>query len=188
MKKYLLPISLGLGLWLASNFAMAQAAPAATAAAPAAATATVEAAKPADAAKAEADTTASDLATYIFDNDKFVGGLAQNIDDQNLRIVALEDAKIVGFIPVVLTSKPTVNDGDAASDTVIPANVKNVISLHINGEFALFGSKTKGAYFSKDDGATAVTTDVAGAKLYWNHSVIDYNIASDDQIVLIASI
>lgn len=55
MKKYLLPLSLGLGLWLASNFAMAQAAPAAAAAAaaaaPAAVTATVEAAKPADAAK-----------------------------------------------------------------------------------------------------------------------------------------
>jgi hypothetical protein len=47
MKKYLLPLSLGLGLWLASNFAMAQAAPAAVSAAPAAATATVDAAKPA---------------------------------------------------------------------------------------------------------------------------------------------
>ncbi len=51
MKKYLLPLSLGLGLWLVSNFAMAQAAPAATAAAPAAAVATVDAAKPAEAAK-----------------------------------------------------------------------------------------------------------------------------------------
>jgi ammonium transporter, Amt family len=51
MKKYLLPLSLGLGLWLASNFAMAQAVPTATAAAPAAVTATAEAAKPADAAK-----------------------------------------------------------------------------------------------------------------------------------------
>ena len=58
MKKYLLPLSLGLGLWLASNFAMAQAAPAATAAAPAVVTATVEAAKPADAAK-PAETTAA---------------------------------------------------------------------------------------------------------------------------------
>ncbi|MEQ1534789.1 MAG: ammonium transporter [Burkholderiaceae bacterium] len=60
MKKYLLPLSLGLGLWLASNFAMAQAAPAATAAAPAAVAATVEAAKPADAAKpTEATATAA---------------------------------------------------------------------------------------------------------------------------------
>ena len=49
MKKYLLPISLGLGLWLASNFAMAQAAPAATAVAPVAATVAVDATKPADA-------------------------------------------------------------------------------------------------------------------------------------------
>ena len=49
MKKYLLPVSLGLGLWLASNFAMAQAAPAA--AAPVAATVAVDAAKPADATK-----------------------------------------------------------------------------------------------------------------------------------------
>jgi Amt family ammonium transporter len=51
MKKYLLPLSLGLGLWLASNFAMAQAAPAAAAAAPAAVAATADAAKPVDAAK-----------------------------------------------------------------------------------------------------------------------------------------
>ena len=51
MKKYLLPLSLGLGLWLASNFAMAQAAPAATAAAPVAATVAVDTTKPADAAK-----------------------------------------------------------------------------------------------------------------------------------------
>ena len=51
MKKYLLPIGLGLGLWLASNFAMAQAAPAATAAAPVAAAVAVETTKPADAAK-----------------------------------------------------------------------------------------------------------------------------------------
>jgi Amt family ammonium transporter len=51
MKKYLLPLSLGIGLWLASNFAMAQAAPAATAAAPVAATVAVDATKPADAAK-----------------------------------------------------------------------------------------------------------------------------------------
>ena len=51
MKKYLLPISLGLGLWLASNFAMAQAAPAATAAAPVATAVAVETTKPADAAK-----------------------------------------------------------------------------------------------------------------------------------------
>ncbi len=58
MKKYLLPISLGLGLWLASNFAMAQAAPAATAAAPVAATVAVDATKPADAAK-PADATAA---------------------------------------------------------------------------------------------------------------------------------
>ena len=58
MKKYLLPLSLGLGLWLASTFAMAQAAPAANAAAPAAATVAVEAAKPADTAK-PAETTAA---------------------------------------------------------------------------------------------------------------------------------
>jgi ammonium transporter, Amt family len=57
MKKFLLPLSLGLGLWLASNFAMAQTAPAAVTAAPAAITATVETAKPADAAK-PAETTA----------------------------------------------------------------------------------------------------------------------------------
>ena len=62
MKKYLLPLSLGLGLWLASNFAMAQAAPAATAAAPVAATVVVEAAKPADAAK-PAEATAAAPAT-----------------------------------------------------------------------------------------------------------------------------
>ena len=58
MKKYLLPISLGLGLWLASNFAMAQAAPAATAVAPVAATVAVDATKPADAVK-PADVTAA---------------------------------------------------------------------------------------------------------------------------------
>ena len=58
MKKYLLPLSLGLGLWLASNFAMAQAAPAATAAAPVAATVAVDTTKPADAAK-PADATAA---------------------------------------------------------------------------------------------------------------------------------
>ena len=58
MKKYLLPISLGLGLWLVSNFAMAQAAPAAAAAAPVAATVAVGTTKPADAAK-PADATAA---------------------------------------------------------------------------------------------------------------------------------
>ncbi len=60
MKKYLLPLSLGIGLWLASNFAMAQAAPAPTAAAPVAAAVAVDATKPADAAKpAEATATAT---------------------------------------------------------------------------------------------------------------------------------
>jgi ammonium transporter, Amt family len=51
MKKYLLTLSLGLGLWLTGNYAMAQAAPAANAAATAVVTTTTEAAKPADAAK-----------------------------------------------------------------------------------------------------------------------------------------
>ena len=49
MKKHLLSLSLGLGLWLAGNFAVAQTAPAAAPAAPAAVTAPAEAAKPADA-------------------------------------------------------------------------------------------------------------------------------------------
>jgi ammonium transporter, Amt family len=63
MKKYLLPLSLGLGLWLASNFAMAQAAPAANAAATAVVTTAAEAAKPADAAKPEAPATATATTT-----------------------------------------------------------------------------------------------------------------------------
>ena len=57
MKKYLLSLSLGLGLWLAGNFAIAQTAPAAAPAAPAAVTAPADAAKPAEAAK-PADATA----------------------------------------------------------------------------------------------------------------------------------
>jgi ammonium transporter, Amt family len=64
MKKYLLPLSLGLGLWLSSTFAMAQAAPAASAAAPAAVVATADAAKPADDAKA-AEATAAVAATAV---------------------------------------------------------------------------------------------------------------------------
>ena len=52
MKKTLITLSLGLGLWLAGNFAVAQtAAPAAAPAASAAVAAPAEAAKPADAAK-----------------------------------------------------------------------------------------------------------------------------------------
>ena len=64
MKKYLLPLSLGLGLWLASNFALAQASPAATAVAPVAATVAVDAAKPTDTSKpAEAAVAATTAAT-----------------------------------------------------------------------------------------------------------------------------
>jgi ammonium transporter, Amt family len=66
MKKFLLPLSLGLGLWLASNFALAQTAPAAVTAAPAAVTATVETAKPTDAAKpAEATAVVSAPAAAV---------------------------------------------------------------------------------------------------------------------------
>ena len=49
-KNLLLSLTLGVGLWLAGNFAIAQTTPATPAAAPAAVTATAEAAKPADAA------------------------------------------------------------------------------------------------------------------------------------------
>ncbi len=59
MKKYLLTLSLGLGLWLAGNIAIAQTA--APAAAPAVVAAPAEAAKPADAAK-PAETTAAPAA------------------------------------------------------------------------------------------------------------------------------
>ena len=59
MKKTLLTLSLGLGLWLAGNIAVAQTA--APAAAPAAVAATAEAAKPADAAK-PAEATAAPAA------------------------------------------------------------------------------------------------------------------------------
>ena len=60
MKKYLLTLSLGLGLWLAGNMAMAQTA--APAAAPAAVAAPAEAAKPADAAKPAEATAAAPAA------------------------------------------------------------------------------------------------------------------------------
>jgi ammonium transporter, Amt family len=60
MKKYLLTLSLGLGLWLAGNIAIAQTA--APAAAPAVVAAPAEAAKPADAAKPAEATAAAPAA------------------------------------------------------------------------------------------------------------------------------
>ncbi|MEA5458679.1 hypothetical protein VB796_06510 [Arcicella sp. LKC2W] len=106
--------------------------------------------------------------------------------EQDGRLLALEEAKVSGVVPVVLLGKATANDGDAASDDVVPANVKHITSLQVNGEFVLWGAKTKAAYFSKDNGATAVTANLGGAKLFWNKSVIDYNLAVDDQIVIVA--
>lgn len=62
MKKHLLSLSLGLGLWLAGNFAIAQTAAPAAPAAPAAVTTPAEAAKPADTAAAPAGVMAAPAA------------------------------------------------------------------------------------------------------------------------------
>ncbi len=143
----------------------------------------------ADAAKAEADTTKTDVTALtgrVTANEASIAAIEAKDVVQDARIDALEASKITGVVPVVMVGKPTINDGDAASDDVVPANVKHITSLQINGEFVLWGSKTKAAYFSKDGGATAVTANLGGAKLYWNKSVIEYNIAADDQIVIVA--
>ncbi len=121
----------------------------------------------ADAAKAEADATIIVIAS------------------QETRIATLETNQITGVKAVVLTGVATTNDGDVATGEALPSNIKHIISVEVNGESVLHGAKTKAVYFSKDNGATAITSDFGGSKLYWNKTVIDYNIASDDQIVVV---
>jgi hypothetical protein len=136
------------------------------------------------ASEAEAKAEAAQAAAEAAQSDADATALV--VASQATRISTLETNQILGSTPISLIGKGTTNDGDVASDDVVPANVKFITGLYVNGEFVLWGSKTKAAYFSKDGGATAVLTNLGGSKLYWNKTVIDYNIASDDQITLIA--
>lgn len=145
-------------------------------------TSVVTAQNAADAAQADAD-----AAKAVADAAKAKADATETVvAGQETRIATLEANQILGSTPISLVGKATANDGDEASSNVVPSNVKFITGLYINGEFVLWGSKTKAAYFSKDGGATAVLTNLGGSKLYWNKTVIDYNIATDDQITLIA--
>jgi hypothetical protein len=130
---------------------------------------------------------AADAAKSVADAAKSKADLTSDVvANQETRIASLESNQILGSTPISLIGKGTTHDGDVASDDVVPTNVKFITGLYVNGEFVLWGTKTKAAYFSKDGGATAVLNGLGGSKLYWNKSVIDYNIAADDQITLIA--
>ena len=54
---------------------------------------------------------------------------------------------------------------------------QNKIGLGVNGlTTVLLGQKTGVAYFSRDGGATAITSNYKGATLYWNESVARFKL------------
>ena len=98
-------------------------------------------------------------------------------------VTALEGNR--SYVLPDIASQVTTADGQLASNYALPAGVKYATSVLVNGVSYRFGAKTQACYFSKDNGATAVMTDLAGAKLYWNGSKAGMELDADDKIALV---
>lgn len=117
--------------------------------------------------KSEIDSAQATQNTAISDAQAAADEAQAAVNALDLRVEALE---AIGTVVEEVTPLVTLADGDLASNYEIPTGIKYVSSVLVNGKSHSFGSKTHECYLSKDAGVTAVTKDVAGAKLYWNGS------------------
>ena len=88
-----------------------------------------------------------------------------------------------------LTASVTTVDGDVATATTVSNNnaLGGYVGVRVNGLHYLVGDGTKVAvdcYFSGDGGVTAraMSAIVAGDSLYWNGSVVGFQLATTDRI------
>ena len=98
-------------------------------------------------------------------------------------VTALEGNR--SYVLPDIAAQVTNADGQLATAYTLPAGVKYVTSVLVDGVAYSFGAKTQVCYFSKDNGATAVMTDLAGAKLYWNGSKAGMELDADDMLTIV---
>nr|WP_293845138.1 hypothetical protein [uncultured Arsenicibacter sp.] len=104
------------------------------------------------------------------------------VDDLAERVTALEDQRSFVYEADALNTSA---DGQAASTFQFPAGSKYATSVLVNGLSYPFGSKDQVCYLSKDNGTTAVMTDLAGAKLYWNGSKAGVQLEATDKLAFV---